>query len=571
MMKTRDEIFDEINEYEHNINGLIADLWAVNIYTYEEFIAAAEEAVAPVKKSIRDSVKANIGRPLPPTPPPPPVPGPPPPPIPGPPPIPTNYQDEILWNVAQSQNTVESYQIYLDSCPDGRHREDARNRIEQMTPPTQSEDEIVWMGINKNSESSLEEFIASYPNSKCLREARKRLNEIRISNRETGIEALLKQINSIRTDIFIIDRGAATYEVIADFLDNGKITLDEFIDALTADKNLINGAVAKKLYDEGYVTDADYLKTGIGYDVIEYMVNPPANYPIPPSPPLYRISKSPCTEIYFWGIPSSGKSCALGAILSVANNGRVAKTMERDGNCQGYGYMTRLANLFNTNSVGSLPPGTPITSTYEMGMNLVDDKDRVHPIVCVDLAGELIECMYRRDAGEQLTDQQAIVLKTMTDVLIDNQTDNQKIHFFVIEYGAEDRLYKGLPQSVYLDAAVAYINKTGIFRKKTDALFVLVSKIDKVAVQDSEFSAHMSEYLDNGYASFINGLKKICKDNEINDGRLEAYPFTLGEVNFQTYCKFNPDAATNIVKLLLDKTFSYKTTKWEKLQNKFRG
>ena len=81
----------------------------------------------------------------------------------------------------------------------------------------------------------------------------------------------------------------------------------------------------------------------------------------------------------------------------------------------------------------------------------------------------------------------------------------------------------------------------------------------------------MSEYLDNGYASFINGLKKICKDNEINDGRLEAYPFTLGEVNFQTYCKFNPDAATNIVKLLLDKTFSYKTTKWEKLQNKFRG
>ena len=36
---------------------------------------------------------------------------------------------------------------------------------------------------------------------------------------------------------------------------------------------------------------------------------------------LDRIHKQ-STEIYFWGIPSSGKSCALGAILSVAASGR---------------------------------------------------------------------------------------------------------------------------------------------------------------------------------------------------------------------------------------------------------
>ena len=569
MMKTIDEIFDDINEYEHNLSGLVADLRAVGITSYAAFDDAADEAMAQVKRPIREYVEANIGRALPPTPPPPPVTGS------VPPPLPSNNQDDSLWNIAKSQNTVAAYQLYLDSCPNGMHRGEARVCIETLMPPPPpqalSEDEIVWIGLNKNSEDSLEDYIVKYPDSKYLREAKKYLNEIRKSHKEKGIEALLKKINSIKTDSYIIDRGAATYEVIVDFLENDKVELDEFIAALTADKNLINGAVAKKLYDEGYVTDTDYLKTGIGSDVIDYMVNPPVNYPIPPSPPLYRISKSPCTEVYFWGIPSSGKSCALGAILSVANNGKVAKTMERDGNCQGYGYMTRLANLFTTNNVGSLPAGTPITSTYEMGMNLIDDKDRVHPIVCVDLAGELIECMYRYDAGEQLTDQQSIVLKTMTDVLIDNKTENQKIHFFVIEYGAEDRLYKGLPQSVYLDAAVAYINKTGIFKKKTDALFVLVSKIDKVAVHDSQFNSHMADYLSNDYASFINGLKNICKNNEINDGKLEVYPFTLGEVNFQTYCKFKPDAAASIVQLLLDKTFWYKSNKWEKIQNKFRG
>ena len=43
--------------------------------------------------------------------------------------------------------------------------------------------------------------------------------------------------------------------------------------------------------------------------------------------PLSQVSKSPCTEVYFWGIPSSGKSCALGAILSSAKSGKVARSM----------------------------------------------------------------------------------------------------------------------------------------------------------------------------------------------------------------------------------------------------
>ena len=85
---------------------------------------------------------------------------------------------------------------------------------------------------------------------------------------------------------------------------------------------------------------------------------------------LDKIHKQ-STEIYFWGIPSSGKSCALGAILSVAASGKVAHSMDADTESQGYGYMTKLINLFQNGEIGTLMEGTSVDSFYEMGFDLV--------------------------------------------------------------------------------------------------------------------------------------------------------------------------------------------------------
>ena len=49
--------------------------------------------------------------------------------------------------------------------------------------------------------------------------------------------------------------------------------------------------------------------------------------------------------------------------------------------------------------------------------------------------------------------------------------------------GVVDREYEGLPQNIYLEAAVAYIQRTGIFKKDTDGLYLLITKVDKAKVQ----------------------------------------------------------------------------------------
>ena len=293
----------------------------------------------------------------------------------------------------------------------------------------------------------------------------------------------------------------------------------------------------------------------------------------PRNQPITKITKTPCTEVYFWGIPSSGKSCALGAILSSANSGKgAAKSMQRDPDCQGYGYMNRLANLFKSNgTIGMLPEGTAISSTYEMGFILEDENGREHPITCIDLAGELIRCMYKHDAGEPLTDEQQEVLKTLTNILIDKRTDNRKIHFFVIEYGAEDREYEGLPQNIYLEAAVAYIQRTEIFKKDTDGLYLLITKVDKAkAVGNKELLEKLKTYISENYQGFYNGLKKICKDNEINGGHVEILPFTLGTVCFQNYCKFNGNTAATVVRTLINRSYGYKPGKIKNLFDRLK-
>ena len=102
---------------------------------------------------------------------------------------------------------------------------------------------------------------------------------------------------------------------------------------------------------------------------------------------LKKIHKQ-STEIYFWGIPSFWESNALAAILGVAQNGHIAKSMDMDTQSQGYGYMNTLIDQFQEGKVCTMTEGTAIDSFYEMGFDLVDDNGRIHPITCIDMAGD---------------------------------------------------------------------------------------------------------------------------------------------------------------------------------------
>ena len=536
---TIQEIFDNIDQYSNSIDDLVRSLKSCGVNSFDEFKAKAKTEGVPIKKSMQDQIAAKYAG-----------------------------SDDDDWQKACDLNTEDAYQEYLDTYPEGNHRNEARTAmilLQEKEDAGRIDQE--WQSLNKEDESQLQGFINKYPTGPYTQEAKRLLRNIRTAG--VGIKALEKQIKAIGTNTTINNPERAIFEKIVGFINRGAISVDDLLNAIREDNNFISGTVANLLYENNFIND--FSITGIDSDFIAHMMSniKPQSFSKPQ--PFDRITKVPCTEVYFWGIPSSGKSCALGAILSAAKNGRTAKSMQQDPDCQGYGYMTRLSNLFRSNnSVGTLPEGTAISSTYEMGFILEDEDGKEHPITCIDLAGELVRCMYKQDAGEPLTTEQEQVLKTLTDILIDNRTKNRKIHFFVIEYGAEDREYEGLPQQDYLAAAVAYIQRTGIFQKDTDGLYLLVTKVDKAKVVGKELQEKLKAYISENYQGFYNGLKKICKDNEINGGKVDIQPFTLGKVCFQSYCKFKEDTAAAVVRTLINRSYGYKPGKWKRFSDSLK-
>lgn len=564
-------ILDNILEYRDDIDNLVRQLKAIGINSLDEFKQAARESGAAVPASIQTAIGDKFAN-----------------------------SDGDDWNEAKTLNTEDAYMRYLEAHMDGAYRSEARSAIAilqeiaansaadaeweninkrnaedvsrflQNNPDSQYRDEaegIIWNAIDKTNLDALSQYVSRFSGSSYINEANRLLRDLR-SEMYLGIDikALAKQMKDIQTDKKINNPEKAIYDRIVSYLSTGKISLDDLMQALREDHNFISSTVANLLWENGIVTD--FSQAEIDPAFITFMMSNKTTMQFQPSTKLDRVTKAPCTEIYFWGIPSSGKSCALGAILSAANTGKVALSMEKDNNCQGYGYMTRLANLFKNNgSVGALPEGTAVTSTYEMGFNLEDQDRKVHPITCIDLAGELVRCMYKKDAGEPLSDQQLEVLQTLTNIMIDNRTQNRKLHFFVIEYGAEDRQYEGLPQQDYLQAAVQYIQRTGIFKKDTDGLYLLISKVDKANAHGRELAIKLKEYITENYQGFYNGLKKICRDNEINGGEVEIIPFTLGEVCFQNYCKFKDQAAGKVVNKIIERTYGYKPGKMKRFMD----
>ena len=332
-----------------------------------------------------------------------------------------------------------------------------------------------WDGIDKNSKEELRAFVRNNPNSPHCKEARKLITKISKDEFiDVDINALISKINRIQTDKSVQDPDTEIFNTISKQLDSNKIKLKDVLEAIRNDNNLVRASVLDMLIANGYLEYQDFLSIDIDRRFVQQLANNERSQRFVTPRKIDRINKL-STEIYFWGIPASGKSCALGAILSVANNGRVALSMSKDNDCQGYGYMTRLSQLFSADgNVGTLPEGTSIYSTYEMGFDLEDENHAIHPITCIDLAGELVRCMYKSDAGEDLSDDEEEALDTLTNILIDNRTKNRKIHFFVVEYGGEARKYEGLSQNYYLDSALRYIERTQIFKEDTDAIDIIL-------------------------------------------------------------------------------------------------
>lgn len=490
------------------------------------------------------------------------------------------------WSTAVALDTIESYRSYIDKYPSGAHLNDALAYISKMeaeaavVPPPFEETQVMvdpeeeaWKNVDRTRRKSLRNFLESYPYSIHAAEANY-LIQILPDDFEVLKTEMEKQTNAIGR-IRLID------DAIND--PNSDVTVNDIYEQIRKDHNWLSEFEIRTMTTNSILSSYELMtKSGINSDFIRYLSIPQTSASTIPMSyiPIENIPGT-ATEVYFWGIPSSGKTCTIGAVLSELRNGNVVDYTDFDSNSQGYAYMNQLSMLFSTHdntNVFQLPPGNPIEGLFAMRCDVVRD-NQLYPLTFIDVAGEMLISMYMRMAGLQLTPDRDFMLNKLTEILTDNdkKMTKRKIHFFVIEYGGQDRkieLNNGtfVDQVTLLDGVKNYINNHDqIFTRATDAIYILMTKSDLAGGGD--IRQELKNYIKDHYQGFYRSLVGVCRNKkyEINKGNVVVMPFTLGDVCFKSLCRFNPLTARNVINTILSRVWSQKIDKTSRFFNILKG
>ncbi len=264
------------------------------------------------------------------------------------------------------------------------------------------------------------------------------------------------------------------------------------------------------------------------------------------------------TEVYFWGYPGSGKTCALGAILHMADKKGYLNIAVGPGNR----YASQLKSIFSDDGVANdyLPAPSPVETTQYLPFTLKRPNEKYsRSVSLIELSGEVFRCFAYQNAGEAFpTRSHENTFNSLNKFL---KSNNRKVHFFFIDFDRGNKPdHEGMNQSGYLAAASTYFKNNEVFGKTTDAIYIVLTKSDLMMDENGnpiplekrvEYAKrHLSGH---NYLSFVNTLKDICVHYSINGKKLTVEPFSLGKVYFRDICSFDGTSAANILDILMDR------------------
>lgn len=374
---------------------------------------------------------------------------------------------------------------------------------------------------SSNTLQHLREFRNNYPNSKYKDQVDKKIRDLESEEREKQrqrFESIKKNINDYKPDELINELG----------------------------ENILRDLCSD---------------LGIDYNVVINYDEPELNFNEIPQ----TVDDIPTgyTDVFFWGIPSSGKTCALSAILYTMKD-KYTITSPSIEKKFGATYRDSLINIFK-NQTAYLPAATQKDRTQYMPLLLKKrNEDKYRQISFFELSGEVFKYFYELENNCNILDEVdrsnvESAFKTLNLLL---SSKNQKIHFFFIDYQQETKGIRdkhNLTQENYLNAAATYFrDREDIFKKKTDAVYVVVTKSDQIK-SDNENTNHLNgekrtqlagRFLSENFGNFMDVIKHRCKKDSVD---FNVKIFSIGDVYFKSICKINYFYATNIVEDLLKK------------------
>lgn len=220
-------------------------------------------------------------------------------------------------------------------------------------------------------------------------------------------------------------------------------------------------------------------------------------------PPL----RNDATDVYFLGMPRSGKSTMLASFLHFCNRKGMLKNVI--DNSHGTKYKNQLVKGM---AQGYLPDSTPteLINFIPIDIRSRENQEIHHKLNFIDMAGEKFKNV--AEGGMQK-------FKMIKEYLSNN---NRKSLIFVLDYFRNDSAIELLEQDQNLQEVFAQLESFGIL-EKTDFIYMIVTKADLFPSENKQEFA--DNYIDEHYVNFSMACKEAKRKYSV---QIKSFPYSIG-------------------------------------------
>lgn len=451
-----------------------------------------------------------------------------------------NMVIEPLWQKCLANNSIEDFEKFRAEYGSSKYANIAEQKIVELKKGLEKEEAFWRNTCAENTIQAYNLYLTKFPNGKYINDA-----EFKVSILEDAIAQKKKELfDEMRYYPQKFDRTR-----VQNLFEGQDIRYSEV--AITPEE----------LVNEGVITSPalSSILNDYRFELHQKTVDE-----LPPLPNGF-------SDVYFFGVPASGKSCVLSGLLHAADKLGEIRYIPQEFNgidpCRDYYDSV-------TNCIGHclVPEATGNETCNFMSVRLRHDKDdrdtAYNNLSMVEMGGEFFI-----NATESFTNQYIDVKDHGIIKYLSN--DNRKMMFFVIDYSKVlasdygDLRGSETKQKISLQRALDVFSTDGTGKNrgenctfsKTDSVVVIITKSDLMGVDSREERLEVAkEYLRNIYEAFMVNLREICQQFNINrtvENRPLVTTFSLGEFMIGNTVNYNDRDSIDILNLLKSNTRSH--------------
>ena len=284
------------------------------------------------------------------------------------------------------------------------------------------------------------------------------------------------------------------------------------------------------------------------------------------------------TDIFFWGIPATGKSCILMGLIG-------SKKMQVDFVSSGGAYAAALSQYLDAGCTIGQTPGEFVATIQGC---IYDEDSAPHYVNLVEMAGETFAFKVANNPDRELSfadmgNGAATLLandnKKMFFLIVDPTANVVAFnHFVEMPEGGKKLVRSNVNQRITLQKMINLMERpeNAEVMKKVDYLNIILTKADELSDIPEERDRNAVELFKSQYINLLKPLQNLCKKYNINrsddkstDGVPMLYTFSLGNFYAGGIYKYNHLDADKLVDVMMQAEGVRPTTFVERFKNLF--